>query len=239
MSEPATTMCNLGSRELAEIAKGRARAYFFLATGFNELPTLELLTKFNAAGPYLEALAYGQASGERAAQVIKSVLGGDRDQEIVTQVAVERTRLLRGVKPGYGLPPACEGVYAVSPGKVPDWNRSPDCCMLLKNVYLAQGYWPDNQLAPDYIGNELAFLGHCASREARQWDEGKLDEVGGTVSCESSFIQEHLLPWMGTLETEVQKGARHPFWPAWLTLTHDFLKGEAGYLSELLSDILN
>lgn len=188
-SEPVVS-----SQQLSEIARGRSRVYTVLAEVLNQMPNADLLRALRGAEPLWSA-ARGGPTVDPAA-VLRDVLsqvpaegvaGVLAPPELVTELAVERTRLLRGVRPGYGLPPACESVYrhevqtgfeSQEPGRA--WAH-----MLAE--YRRSGFSTPKGLQPDYIrrGGEFSGLTEPSrgsrvdtrrflSRAGRGWSGGGL-----------------------------------------------------------------
>ena len=189
-SEPVVS-----SPQLSEIARGRSQVYAVLADALNQMPSVERLRMLRGAEPLWSAVR-GDPTGDAATAALREVLSQmpaegfeevSAPPELVTELAVERTRLLRGVRPGYGLPPACESVYrhevqtgfeSQEPGRA--WAH-----MLAE--YRRSGFSTPKGLQPDYIrrGGEFSGLTEPSrgsrvdtrrflSRAGRGWSGGGL-----------------------------------------------------------------
>ena len=100
---------------------------------------------------------------------------GKTDIETEQELAVDWTRLFRGVNPEYGPPPPFEGLY------VKGGTNSPEVLEAVLRCYRENGFSPDPdfQNRPDYIGMELDFLGLLSEREAEALEEGDTSRASG------------------------------------------------------------
>ena len=93
--------------------------------------------------------------------------------EVRVKLAVDWTKLFRGVQKGYGPPPPYESVYlggGILHGPITD---------RVAREYESHGVKilePKNEL-PDFIAVELAFMSALANKEAKAWEGGDGDCV--------------------------------------------------------------
>ena len=231
-------------RQLSEIARGRSRVYTVLAEILNQMPSAELLQMLQEAEPLWSVIQDDFSAGSAA--VLQDVLsqvpsdgvaGVSAPPELVTELAVERTRLLRGVKPGYGLPPACESVYhhGAQTGFEPQ-NAGRAWADLLAE-YRRNSFSTPKGLQPDYIGVEASFLALLSYLEAAAWARDDSSAALAAAGWEADFLDEHPLSWVNGLVSRVAAEAFSPFWPALLALLESHLRMDRNYLGELLGGL--
>ena len=231
----------VSSEQLSEIARGRSRTYGVLAEVLNQMPSLKLLRALEAAEPLwafeLDAAAADAAASLREAlsQVAtEAVEEASPLSELMTGLAVERTRLLRGVRPGYGLPPACESVYrhGVENGR---GSRGPaHVWAAVSAEYQRVSFGIPKGLQPDYIGVEVSFLASLSNLEAEAWTRDDPSAALATAGLEVAFLDGHPLSWIGSLVHRVEAEASGSFWPALLATLEGHLRIDREYLEELL-----
>ena len=138
---------------------------------------------------------------------------------MMVMLAVDRTRLFRGLSPGYGPPPPYESVHTEG-----QFVMGKNTCEVMKD-YLQDGYslpqgWWD---MPDYVGIELDFLGHLYQREALAWQEAGREDASYWEDRQRYFLQEHAMKWMPDLCDVVIKEAATDFYKAVAEITKAFV----------------
>ena len=108
----------LSHEELAAVAGARAALAAFLNIHFTTLPDEKFVAHLRGPefGQALEALAAADGDAElaRGAALMRGFLAeyaGARASDFAEALGVDRTRLYRGVAPGYGPPPPQEAVW--------------------------------------------------------------------------------------------------------------------------------
>lgn len=173
----------------------RAQAYGFLATLCNQRPDEHLVQRLRAAdlqsSPTPSALS-PQNEALDGVRLISQFIQSTRqlsDKHVEELLAVDWTRLFRGVAPGYGPPPPYEGVYA----------RGDDLQTIqaVAHCYREQGVQPIEEGAnrPDYLGLELDFLRFACEQQAEAWERGDPDAADHWQQVEQQFLQEHPGKW--------------------------------------------
>ncbi len=232
-------------QQLSEIARGRSRVYTVLSEVLNQMPSLELLRTFRRAEPLWSAIQgdVGAAAAAVLRQTLSQVPSDDAagalaPNDLVTGLAVERTRFLRGVKPGYGLPPACESVYRRGLQKADLEPQEPGRAWVdMLAEYRRNGFSTPKGLQPDYIGVEVSFLSFLSHLEAVAWVRDDSSAALAAAGREADFLDEHPLSWVNGLVSRVAAEAFSPFWPALLTLLGSHLRMDRDYLGELLGGL--
>ena len=212
----------VGSRHMenpAAAASARAGAYSFLALLCNQRPERSLVQRLRDLGVdgLVNAVDVGEAEGpvrrglqEMADFVLETAEVPDTEvQEIL---AVDWTRLFRGVRPGYGPPPPYEGVYTDGDGL--------RAMHAVAHVYHTYGVTPAQGGAgnrPDYLGLELDFLRYACEQQALAYEQGEEEIVERWTEAERAFLTEHTAKWApayceradGEARTGFYKGALH------------------------------
>jgi hypothetical protein len=218
--------------DFSQIAARRSQVYGLQRETFNGLPSTESLLRL-ASSPLLDAAATGSPVGEQAVASLRAVIGESGDcSSIVKDIAVERTRLLRGIRPGQGLPPACECVYRPS-HEIGECNVHGAGALLLQK-YNSAGFVADGSVPPDFLGSELGFMEFLVSREAQAWQQDDGRSVLALAEAQLAFLDNHIGRWIGPLQEAVRSEVSSGFWAAMLVLTETHLQMEREYLQQLL-----
>jgi TorA maturation chaperone TorD len=213
--------------------------YGFLAAVYNRLPDeafAESLSGPDLAG-FLSSLAETDdlpAEMRHGLGLIEGFIGdskGKEVEELLTELGVERTRLLRGVQPGYGPPPPYESVY-VGSEKAPQMQAS----IAVRHAYAEAGVGLPEEVRdqPDFIGFELDFMRHLTAKEAQAWAEGNREEAQEALEKEQGFLEEHVARWIPRFCDVMAKEARLDFYRGIALLTKGFVLDEAQKVAEHL-----
>ena len=156
---------------------------------------------------------------------------GRKIDELCTELAVERTRLLRGVKPGYSPPPPYESVY-VGPQDSPEMQAT----VSIRRLYAEEGVGLPEEVRdqPDFIGFELDFMRHLCAKEGEAWKSGDVARAAEYLEKEQSFLKEHLALWVPRFCDVMVKEARLDFYRGIALLTKGFILDEAEKVADYL-----
>lgn len=215
--------------ELAESARTRAGMYSFLANLFNQRPDLELVRRLREMGP--EGMRIGAGQGEVSQEVEEGLremasfinaIQGQPEEQVEQDLAVDWTRLFRGVSPSYGPPPPYEGVYiegAASPS---------DVLQAIMQTYHKFSVDVDKKAAnrPDYIGIELDFLRYLNESEADAWQEGDEEKAFDFQGAQRAFLSRHLGRWVEKFCDRAMEEAKTGFYRSFIRLTKGVLNEE-------------
>jgi TorA maturation chaperone TorD len=218
-------------------AKARAKIYNILAYFYNRLPSREFVdqTKLN-----LSELGRCPLPSSKIAKVwhktflenlerLESSLGVLERQENILELAIERTRLIRGVSSHNGPPPPYESVYR---GEGLVMGESTKQVM---NLYREVDYGlPEGWgYLPDYLGIELDFMAYLCRQETDAWQRGAAEIARDKQRLQQEFLANHLLQWAPSFYKQFLSHATNSFLMEVLNVTHCFLELEA---SELVSN---
>lgn len=163
---------SLDTKEWAGVAATRSQVFGFLGSLYCRLPDEQFVEGLLApeTEEFLNCLAQAEELPQEVregALLVKRFAEDSRTKpidELKTKINVERTRLFRGVKPGYGPLPPYESVYADPSNKEVD----PYPMAAVAKAYAeAEAILPtENYDQPDYIGFELDFMRHLCAKES-------------------------------------------------------------------------
>lgn len=221
-----TALNDLAQSENATIAKTQAKIYGFLATVFNRRPDIDFVKMLRGSGAdFPNDLAEGTdlpaevSLGWREMADFVEASAGKSDAEVEQELAVDWTRLFRGVSPQYGPTPPYEGAYIITKKKDTEILQS------LIQFYRESGAFIGEEYRdrPDYIGLELSFLYHMAETEAQAWEAGGLDRAQFCQEKTRVFIDEHLGLWADKFLTIAMDHASSGFYKGFLHLCNGII----------------
>ncbi len=229
--EPQTSV-ELDPEQWEEFSCSRSRVYRFLAEIFlTPIPPhgSEYSRRIFAA---TAALAHIEESGllgdgvELMNQFAASP-PGETLEAVQLALAVDRTRLCRGVQSGYGPPPPYESVYRS--------DLMPTAALReVVSAFREGGFAVSGDLLerPDYVGVELSYMAElCASESSVQSEEG-LERL---LELEQRFLEEHLLSWISRYTKEMRQQAQTDFFQGFARLLEGFLVSERRFLADALN----
>ncbi len=227
----------LRKEEWAAVAATRSQVYGFLGALYTRLPDEQFVDGLftSEMAEFLSSLQQAEDMPEdvrEGASLIQRFATDSKDKpvnELKTKVNVERTRLFRGVKPGYGPLPPYESVYA-SPDKTDhekEVNTFPIAAVA--KAYAEEGVVlpTENYDQPDYIGFELDFMRHLCAKESSAWEQGDSEQALEAIAKESSFLNDHLIQWVPRFCDEMCKDAQLDLYQGVARLTRGLLLDEA------------
>jgi TorA maturation chaperone TorD len=215
--------------EAIESAQGRAGMYSFLANLFNQRPDLELVRRLREMGPEGFDIATDREDispdVEQGLRELASYIDATQDrseEEVEQDLAVDWTRLFRGISPNYGPPPPYEGVYTEGVGSPSDVLQG------VMQEYHKYSVDVDEKAAnrPDYIGIELDFLRYLNESEAGAWEKGKEERALDYQAAQREFLFKHLGRWVEKYCDRALDEAKTDFYRGFIRLTRGVLKEE-------------
>lgn len=217
---------------MAEMARGRAEFYDLLVGILSHFPDQEFLNKIrgddfkNVLNTLSELNSARCRSGLNLIHSYQSAIKSKPDDEVLTELSVDRTKILRGT--GHpDLKPPYEGLYKEGN----DVGRS---LLEVKRCYREAGMLPDETVhePPDYICVELDFMKQLCLREQDQWrSEGDVLKV---IATEEEFLTEHLGSWVGEFCQQVERHALTDFYRGFALILEAVIITDMQYLRELL-----
>jgi len=208
-----------------EQARARAGLFCFVAALLNEAPDLGLVRRLRALDPK----ALGQSSevgpSSPASQAIYDVVTfvestrTQPDVAVQEALAVDWTRLFRGVTPGYGPTPPYEGLFsAEATGHLALMQAIQT--LYIENGAALTGTVPNR---PDYLGLELAFAGFLNEAAAAAWERGEAEAAVTLADRAQAFVAEHPARWASRFVQEALPKAQTGFYRGLLRLIQAML----------------
>ncbi len=221
--------------ENAEIADARAKIYNLLVEIFSQLPDQGFLAKIkgNNFRNLLNTLSHMSSaklkSGLDYIHTYQSLIKDRPDEEVLKELSVDRTRILRGT--GHqDLKPPYEGLYKGD-------QVVGESLLEVKRFYRNAGILPDDSVheTEDFLCVELDFMKQLCLREQDQWKSDGVASV--TVATEHKFLREHLGSWAGQFCERVEKHALTDFYKGCALILEAFITADMAYLSKSGSNL--
>lgn len=227
------------SADLAALAQNRSGIYGFLAALFNQLPDDDLVntlrgTDFEEAVRKFVDQSHGAEPIAEGGKLILRSLEAFRAmpvEEVRTALAVDRTRLVRGIKPGYGPPPPYESVYVAS-GKQPEVQATVAVIRAYADAGLTLSEETHDQ--PDFIGIELEFMRYLTRQEAEAWSRDDAGQARAVLERQLSFLREHLGRWAADFCQRMEADAELDFYKGVAILTRYLVESDQEYVASLV-----
>ena len=221
---------------LQTLTKIRRDLYGLLSSAYIQLPeikTLELKWE-----PALELLRYPQKGSEEASKQIHKGLNlinsygskKDRtDEEILTNLSKDWTRLFRGVVRDGILPPY-ESLYR--PKRL---QKKP--AQEINRLFSKLGVQvPEEWHQPsDYIGVELDFMRLHCERERQGREKMEMDALRQVLEIEKSFLEEHLALWAPIFCKKILEQAIEDVYRGISLMTKGLVEYDRIYLRNIIS----
>ncbi len=207
--------------EAAAAARNQASVYSFMATLLNQRPDQAFVSSLKAAGAEFicgladEAGLTGvTARGFRDMANYVEEKRSQPEPEVWQDLAVDWTRLFRGLSPAYSPMPPYEASF------MGDGDNDVELIQKINELYRANGLVITNDYheRPDYIGLEFSFLQYLAEAEAEAWEKGKADLARAHHEAARSFLMQHLGAWINTFIAPAMRFARTGFYHGFLQL---------------------
>jgi TorA maturation chaperone TorD len=219
----------------AGIAAGRAAFYDLLVAVFRHLPDRDLLMRIER-GDFQDFFArcceLENGRLNSGVGLLNSYQGGIRGRpegEVLTELSVDRTKMLRGT--GHeDLKPPYEGLYTRR-------QSMGDSVLEARRSYRKAGLMPDETVheSPDYLCVELDFMKQLCLREQDQWRQG--GRVKETITQEEEFLREHLGTWVGDFCRAVGKHGLTDFYKGFSLILAAFVSMDQEWLGEVLQQV--
>lgn len=198
-----------------EELEGRALMYRFFSNVFLVLPD-DAFTRQMLAWPADD----DTEGGRLIAAWAKENAGADMPQ-LVQAVSVDRTRLFRGLTAEGPVPPY-ESMFVGNPT-----DHTPVMAGVAA-FYDAAGFKQIDGVhdAPDYLGNEMAFMDSVLSAELAAVQANDAAQAGACRALEERFVKEHLSRWIERYTAEMQAKATTDLYRGLALLLRDFMRDE-------------
>ncbi len=104
-------------------------------------------------------------------------------------------------------------------------------------IYLAQGIQVDGKLRTpeDHLSFELEFLSIMSERTMALLNDGDVEGACQKLRVQESFLESHILNWIGDLATQARAFAKHPFYPAIMKMLRGFTQEDVATIHETVA----
>jgi TorA maturation chaperone TorD len=227
----------LSSETLYTLSKIRRDLYGLLSSAYIQLPEKKIFElKWE---PAFELLKYPQKRGEKAITQIQNGVNlvmpfgskkGQIDEEVLTNLSRDWTRLFRGVVRDGILPPY-ESLY-----RTDKLHKKPS--QEVNRLFSKMGIRvPEEWHQPsDYIGVELDFMRLLCEREEEERKNIEMDALRQVLKLEYSFIEEHLALWVPLFCEKMFQQAHADYYRGVARLTTGLVAYDGIYVRTVLSD---
>ncbi|MCM8804447.1 MAG: molecular chaperone TorD family protein [Candidatus Omnitrophica bacterium] len=217
----------IDEKELKKEAESRSKSFLFFSHFYLKRPDLELLRKIKREEfrNYLRKLSlYFEKFYEHTERY--------SDEKILDELCVDFTKLMRGIKRTYSLPPPYESVWRGENILMGNF------CKEVLNFYLNSGIniIVEDEL-PDHIGIELKFLSLLSFHEKNAWESSSLNEAKRFLKLQKEFLEKHILTWAFYFLEEVFQKAETYFYKGLSLLTKSLLSETKERIDELLINL--
>lgn len=223
--------------EISTLATVRSRLYGFLGAVFNRLPDKQFATSL-ASGELSNLLATIAEVEDLTADVREGLelikqyiqqVKGKPVEELKTELAVDRTRLVRGLTPALSPLPPYESEY------VGGAEHIMAASMSVAREYAAAGVALPKEVSerPDFIGFELDFMRHLCEQEAQAWSEQDRPGALALMQKERAFLDAHLARWVPRFCDAMSDKAQLDFYRGIARMTKGVVLGDAQKQAEL------
>ncbi len=229
-------------KEFQKLARSRSEVYGFLSALYLDLPSKGWVSQLLAEDALTPLATLSLLSGvspevQEGLKLIQDFLRDSRSkplEELETVLAVERTRLLRGIRPADSPPPPYESVYRGEEGQLAGLSA-----VEISRLYASAGVGIPSHYhdLPDYIGLELDFMRFLCRKEAESWGKGGRDEALKHLAMEQSFLAEHLMQWVPRFCSTAYPLASLDFYRGVLKLTQGVIASDLKAVGELIASI--
>jgi TorA maturation chaperone TorD len=221
------------------VAQARRSVYEMLSGFFLELPDPETVNGLFDPdfARRLSAVASVFETGEmreglRLISTFISSLRDDSREEILKRIAIDRTRLFRGVSEKHSPPPPYESLYReqrLSGQTSVDVYRF--YCRL--GVALPEG-WTES---PDYLGVEIDFMRLLCQGEEEAWLNHQPEKALELLRTSGDFLKDHLLKWAPSFFEKMAEMAGLDFYRGLAKLANGFLTVDLRLVEEQLEAV--
>lgn len=239
---PAHVSDDATPEDIAQVAAARSKVYAFLAGVYLHVPTKELLDGIRTSGVLdsLRKLVSTEDPADdfkQASALMKEFVSEAsriNEDQLLQNLLIDRTRLLRGIGASYGPPPPYESVYLE--GVLMGFSTKE-----VSDIYSKSGLAVSRTAgeSADYIGVELDFLRALCEEESNKWAMIDRQRAIETLRAERSFLKNHLVKWVPKFCDNSLTWSRSSLYKAVAHLTKGWINLEANHIDELIQTAEN
>jgi TorA maturation chaperone TorD len=216
---------------LANYAENRSRFYWFLGDFYIKKPDTAFINDIKS-----QISKIGQGSDgdlDESLAIVEEILEDTNIEEVSNRLLIEFTRLFRGIKKGYGIPPPYESIYRGERRVIGQVTLD------VMKIYRDVGFdFSGNYSGPqDYLGVELKFMAFLCQNEMDAWKNNNDDKAKKYIELEKTFLNMHLLQIISKFSRNVINKTREKFYIGVVKLTEKFTTMDADTIDYLLSNL--
>ena len=202
----------------------RLDAYTFFTDLFMTLPDERFARAALEFGIEADADAE-MGPAKKAFSLFREGNAGKSIEDVLLELSVDRTQLVRGVDED-GIKPPYESLYTA--------GRAETSCLSLTESYKAAGLSisPDAKETPEFIGCEMGFMAELCNRQLEALEANDPMAVERLQQTQARFFSDHLGRWATAYAEAVVRFARTDFFRGIGYVLVDFLDEEAVFFAE-------
>lgn len=209
----------------------KAKLFHFLAGIYNQRPDHDLAVNLKSFGTqHIQFLVENTEVHPRVAEGFAALsdyihqIQNQPSMEIKENLAVDWTRLFRGVSPDYGPKPPYESVYRAA-GKE-DQSQMTEVLSSLMAEYQREMVVinKENRNRPDYIGLELGFVGYLLDQADQAETQGEPEQAEEFAHRAARFISNHLEKWIFRYIKEAEEYVETGFYRGVMLITEGVVR---------------
>lgn len=213
---------------LLPFSENRSRFYWFLSEFYNEMPSPAFLRQLRSKLSTVD-ISVPDELGKSILQ-IQNILQSDDFEALSVRLLKEYTRLMRGVKKGYGPSPPYESVFRG------ERRVGGEVTLEVNNFYQRAGFGFDFPGPKDYIGVELRFMAFLCLEEMNARKELDSDKVEKWLRLQEQFLKRHLLMMVPEYSRKVIQESNEKFYVEVAKVTDRYLSQDLDNLGFLLKE---
>ncbi len=211
-------------------SENRSRFYWFLSDFYNEKPTVEFLSQLKSKISSVTISAPDALS--ESILCLHKILQDDDFGGLSERLLKEYTRLMRGVKSGYGPAPPYESVYRG------ERRVGGEVTLEVTKFYQAAGFGFDYPGPKDYLGVELRFMAFLAHEELSARKDLDTENIERWLRLQERFLQRHLLMIVPEHSRKVIQDSKEVFYVEVAKVTDRYITQDLENLRFLLREVV-
>jgi TorA maturation chaperone TorD len=221
------------------VAQARRSVYEMLSAYYLDLPDQRMVD--NIFSPdfdrRLSTVAWRFETGEMSEglRLISNFISSfkkESQEAILRRIAIDRTRLFRGISEKHSPPPPYESFYREQRlcGEI-----SAEVCRFYSKLGVKlPEEWRES---PDYLGIEIDFMRLLCQREEEAWSNKQPEKALDLLAASMDFLENHLLTWAPSFLDKMHEMADLDFYRGLAKLTSGFLKYDSHLVGEQLKEM--
>jgi TorA maturation chaperone TorD len=216
------------------VAQARRSVYEMLSAYYLELPDQRMVNSIFDPDfdRRLSAVASVFETGEmqEGLRLISNFISSFRNQsqeEVLRRIAIDRTRLFRGISEKHSPPPPYESFYREQKASAEVYRFYSRLGVTLPEE------WTES---PDYLGIEIDFMRLLCQSEEEAWLNKQPEKALELLKASMDFLKDHLLKWAPSFLDKMYEMADLDFYRGLAKLTSGFLKYDGHLVEEQLKE---